>query len=80
MAKAPAELPDTFHGCCCITRTGATSIPRCARRTSGIWQTFTWAQVAAEVKKLAAGLHVQGFRAATTWRSSARTGHGCTSR
>jgi long-chain acyl-CoA synthetase len=28
----------------------------------GIWQTWTWAQTAAEVKKLAAGLHVQGFK------------------
>jgi long-chain acyl-CoA synthetase len=28
----------------------------------GIWQTWTWAQTATEVKKLAAGLYAQGFR------------------
>ena len=28
----------------------------------GIWQTWTWAQVAAEVRKLAAGLHASGLK------------------
>ena len=36
--------------------------PALREKDLGIWQTWTWAQTAAEVKKLAAGLHVQGFR------------------
>jgi long-chain acyl-CoA synthetase len=31
-------------------------------KSLGIWQTYTWAQTALEVKRLAAGLHAQGFR------------------
>jgi len=40
----------------------ARQAPALREKDLGIWQTWTWAQVADEVKKLAAGLHVQGFR------------------
>ncbi|MCU0940487.1 MAG: AMP-binding protein, partial [Burkholderiaceae bacterium] len=36
--------------------------PALREKDLGIWQTYTWAQTAAEVKTLAAGLHVQGFQ------------------
>ena len=36
--------------------------PALREKDLGIWQTWSWSQTAAEVKQLAAGLHVQGFR------------------
>jgi len=62
MAKAPAELPDTFPRLLLHHAHWRDKHPALREKDLGIWQTFTWAQVAAEVKKLAAGLHVQGFR------------------
>jgi long-chain acyl-CoA synthetase len=36
--------------------------PALREKDLGIWQTWTWAQTAAEVRKLAAGLYALGFR------------------
>lgn len=36
--------------------------PALREKDLGIWQTWTWAEVAAEVRRLAAGLHRQGFK------------------
>src|SRR5438045_6932107 len=36
--------------------------PAVREKDLGIWQTWTWAQVAAEVRALACGLAAQGFR------------------
>src|SRR5881396_1341582 len=36
--------------------------PATREKDLGIWQTWTWAQVAAEVRALACGLAAQGFR------------------
>jgi long-chain acyl-CoA synthetase len=36
--------------------------PALREKNLGIWQTFTWAQTAAEVRRLAAGLHALGLR------------------
>ena len=38
--------------------------PATREKDLGIWQTWTWAQVAAEVRALACGLAAQGLR---TW-------------
>jgi len=62
MAKAPAELPDTFPRLLLDHAHWRDKHPALREKDLGIWQTWTWAQVADEVKKLAAGLHVQGFR------------------
>jgi long-chain acyl-CoA synthetase len=61
MAKAPAELPDTFPRLLLHHAHWRDKHPALREKDLGIWQTWTWAQVADEVKKLAAGLHVQGF-------------------
>jgi long-chain acyl-CoA synthetase len=62
MAKAPAELPDTFPRLLLHHARWRDKHPALREKDLGIWQTWTWAQVADEVRKLAAGLHVQGFR------------------
>ena len=62
MAKAPAEQPDTFPRLLLDHARWRDKHPALREKDLGIWQTWTWAQVADEVKKLAAGLHVQGFR------------------
>jgi long-chain acyl-CoA synthetase len=62
MAQAPAELPDTFPRLLLQHAHWRDKHPALREKDLGIWQTWTWAQVADEVKKLAAGLHVQGFR------------------
>jgi len=62
MALAPAELPDTFPRLLLQHAQWRDKHPALREKDLGIWQTWTWAQVADEVKKLAAGLHVQGFR------------------
>jgi long-chain acyl-CoA synthetase len=62
MAKAPAELPDTFPRLLLNHARWRDKHPALREKDLGIWQTWTWAQVADEVRKLAAGLHVQGFR------------------
>ncbi len=62
MAQAPAELPDTFPRLLLYHAHWRDKHPALREKDLGIWQTWTWAQVADEVKKLAAGLHVQGFR------------------
>jgi len=62
MAQAPAALPDTFPRLLLHHAHWRDKHPALREKDLGIWQTWTWAQVADEVKKLAAGLHVQGFR------------------
>ena len=62
MATAPAELPDTFPRLLLHHAHWRDKHPALREKDLGIWQTWTWAQVAGEVRKLAAGLHVQGFR------------------
>ncbi len=62
MAQAQAELPDTFPRLLLYHAHWRDKHPALREKDLGIWQTWTWAQVADEVKKLAAGLHVQGFR------------------
>jgi len=62
MAQAPAELPDTFPRLLLHHAQWRDKHPALREKDLGIWQTWTWAQVADEVKKLAAGLHAQGFR------------------
>ena len=37
-------------------------VPATREKDLGIWQTWTWAQVAAEVRALACGLAAQGFK------------------
>jgi long-chain acyl-CoA synthetase len=62
MAEASASLPDTFPRLLLYHAHWRDKHPALREKDLGIWQTWTWAQVADEVKKLAAGLHVQGFR------------------
>ena len=51
-----------------------------ARKEYGIWQTYTWAEVAERVPPLPAGWLSWASSAATAWRWSATTGRGCTGR
>jgi long-chain acyl-CoA synthetase len=62
MAQAQAALPDTFPRLLLHHAQWRDKHPALREKDLGIWQTWTWAEVAGEVKKLAAGLHVQGFR------------------
>jgi long-chain acyl-CoA synthetase len=62
MASAAASTADTFPKLLLEHATWRDKHPALREKDLGIWQTYTWAQTAAEVKKLAAGLHVQGFR------------------
>jgi len=62
MAEASASLPDTFPRLLLHHAHWRDKHPALREKDLGIWQTWSWAQVADEVKKLAAGLHVQGFR------------------
>jgi long-chain acyl-CoA synthetase len=60
-ASVPAE-PDTFPRLLLYHAHWRDKHPALREKNLGIWQTHTWAQTAAEVKKLAAGLHAMGFR------------------
>jgi len=66
MASAPSAHtgaePDTFPRLLMYHAHWRAGHAALREKNLGIWQTYTWAQTAAEVKKLAAGLHVQGFR------------------
>ena len=60
---APLSLPpDTFPKLLLQHAYLRAGHPALREKDLGIWQTWTWSQTAAEVKKLAAGLHVQGFK------------------
>ena len=58
----PADNPDTFPRLLMYHAHWRDKHPALREKNLGIWQTFTWAQTAAEVRKLAAGLHAMGFR------------------
>ncbi len=62
MAAPSAATPDTFPKLLLQHAYLRAGHPALREKDLGIWQTWTWSQVADEVKKLAAGLHVQGFR------------------
>jgi long-chain acyl-CoA synthetase len=59
---ASAERADTFPRLMNYHAEIRAGHPALREKDLGIWQTWTWGEVATEVKKLAAGLHVQGFR------------------
>jgi long-chain acyl-CoA synthetase len=58
----PSAEPDTFPRLLMYHAHWRDKHPALREKNLGIWQTFTWAQTAAEVKKLAAGLHALGFK------------------
>ncbi len=68
MASAVADYPkspeeaDTFPRLLLYHAHWRDKHPALREKDLGIWQTWTWAQTAIEVKKLAAGLYAQGFR------------------
>ncbi|MFN7756237.1 MAG: AMP-binding protein, partial [Betaproteobacteria bacterium] len=68
MAAAVADFPkspdeaDTFPRLMLYHAHWRDKHPALREKDLGIWQTWTWAQTAAEVRKLAAGLYAQGFR------------------
>lgn len=62
MASGPAAAADTFPKLLLEHARWRDKHPALREKDLGIWQTWTWAETAAEVKKLAAGLHVQGFK------------------
>ena len=51
-----------FRACCSTTPRSAAAHPATREKDLGIWQTWTWAQVADEVRALACGLAAQGFK------------------
>ncbi|MCU0950143.1 MAG: AMP-binding protein [Burkholderiaceae bacterium] len=59
--NAPTD-PDTFPRLLLYHAHWRDKHPALREKNLGIWQTFTWAQTAAEVRKLAAGLHAMGFK------------------
>ena len=60
-STVPAN-PDTFPRLLMYHAHWRDKHPALREKDLGIWQTWTWAQVAAEVRKLAAGLHASGFK------------------
>jgi long-chain acyl-CoA synthetase len=62
MAAPSSATPDTFPKLLLQHAYLRAGHPALREKDLGIWQTWTWSQAADEVKKLAAGLHVQGFR------------------
>jgi long-subunit acyl-CoA synthetase (AMP-forming) len=56
------------------------SRPAMREKEYGIWQTYTWAEVADKVRAIAGGLAELGFAAATAWRWWVTTGRACTGR
>jgi long-chain acyl-CoA synthetase len=71
---------ETFPRLLLSTHVCAADRPATREKDLGIWQTWTWSQVAADVRALACGLAAQGFRRGMHWRSSATTGRGSTGR
>ena len=55
-------LPDTFPRLLLQHAQERPAHPACREKDLGIWQTWTWGQVADEVRALACGLAAQGFR------------------
>ena len=63
MADPSAQsLPDTFPRLLLHHAEVRPKHPACREKDLGIWQTWTWCQVADEVRALACGLAAQGFR------------------
>ena len=60
-STVPAN-PDTFPRLLMYHAHWRDKHPALREKDLGIWQTWTWAQVAAEVRKLAAGLHASGLK------------------
>jgi hypothetical protein len=56
------SLPDTFPRLLLQHAQERPAHPACREKDLGIWQTWTWGQVADEVRALACGLAAQGFR------------------
>ena len=56
------SLPDTFPRLLLQHAQERSAHPACREKDLGIWQTWTWGQVADEVRALACGLAAQGFR------------------
>src|SRR5205085_12448298 len=56
------EQPDTFPRFMLQPAQGRPNSPAVREKDLGIWQTWTWAQAAAEVRALACGLAAQGFK------------------
>ena len=54
--------PDTFPRLLLQHAQERSAHPACREKDLGIWQTWTWGQVADEVRALACGLAAQGFR------------------
>ena len=61
-ARTVPANPDTFPRLLMYHAHWRDKHPALREKDLGIWQTWTWAQVAAEVRKLAAGLHASGFK------------------
>jgi long-chain acyl-CoA synthetase len=61
-AAAAATAADTFPRLLLAHARLRPDHPALREKDLGIWQTWTWAQVADEVKRLAAGLHALGFK------------------
>ncbi len=62
MATAASAAADTFPRLLLEHAKWNARHPALREKDLGIWQVYSWAQTAEQVKKLAAGLHVQGFR------------------
>jgi long-chain acyl-CoA synthetase len=60
-STVPAN-PDTFPRLLMYHAHWRDKHPALREKDLGIWQTWTWAQVATEVRKLAAGLHASGLK------------------
>jgi long-chain acyl-CoA synthetase len=58
---ASADSADTFPKLLLRHARERAAHPALREKDLGVWQTWTWSQTAAEVRKLAAGLHAQGF-------------------
>jgi long-chain acyl-CoA synthetase len=55
-------MPDTFPRLLLWHAQVRPDHPACREKDLGIWQTWSWSQVAGEVRSLACGLAAQGFR------------------
>ena len=63
MAETSAQSgPDTFPRLLLQHARERGTHPACREKDLGIWQTWTWQQVADEVRALACGLAAHGFR------------------
>ena len=62
MGSAASPAADTFPRLLMEHARVRPQHPALREKNLGIWQTWTWGQAAEIVRKLAAGLHAQGFR------------------